>query len=84
MYPAAYRHPHPAAPQAYAAQQPVPRHVPASSTAAPPFGGLYHMPGGQRPMVPYSGGASFQPGGSNGGFYADEAPPAPRAGPCHY
>ncbi|PUZ60981.1 hypothetical protein GQ55_4G231700 [Panicum hallii var. hallii] len=81
---------YPAAPQGYAVQ-PVPRPVPVPTTsAASHFGSRYQMPGGQRSMVPYYGGAAFRGGGSHGGFYADEAsssneaPPTRRAGSRHY
>ena len=84
---------YPDAPQGYAVR-PVPRPVPVpASSVASRFGSRHlQLPGGQRSMVPYYGGAAaFRAVGSHGGFYADEAsssdeapPAARRAGSRRY
>ncbi|RLN11908.1 nuclear transcription factor Y subunit B-10-like [Panicum miliaceum] len=60
---------YPDAPQGYSVR-PFPRPVPVpGSSAASHFGSRYQqMPGGQRSMVPYYGGAAFRDGGSHEGI----------------
>ncbi|XP_039804943.1 nuclear transcription factor Y subunit B-3-like [Panicum virgatum] len=83
---------YPDAPQGYAVRPVIPRPVPvpASNAVASRFGSRYQLPGGQRSMAPYYGGAAFRAGGNRGGFYGDEAsssneaPTARRARSRHY